>query len=210
MTPEEAELIKEGMKITNGWLEKAFGPAIEQAGGMLGDWLEDKRNVLQYNRQVVAHKVKTIMIEENVTTKEISSKVLFPLLEGISLEDDETLQDMWANLIVNYIDSEQTLCITVYPGILKQLSSQEVNILQQLSEENGEAVSFELFMQRTSDGDAVMRNLERLSLVEEVPQTVRVRDYTRDAESTMEKIIENSGMYSLTIFGIHFLEACKR
>lgn len=146
MTPEEAELIKEGMKITNGWLEKAFGPAVEQAGGMLGDWLEDKRKVLQYNRQVVAHKVKTIMIEENVTPKEISSKVLFPLLEGISLEDDETLQDMWANLIVNYIDSEQTLRITVYPGILKQLSSQEVNILQQLSEENGEAVSFELFM----------------------------------------------------------------
>ena len=68
-----------------------------------------------------------IAIENN--SKMSSLTALFPYLEGIALEEEEDLQEMWANMFVNYIDTEKNLTMMVFPDILKHLSSNEVKML---------------------------------------------------------------------------------
>jgi hypothetical protein len=48
------------------------------------------------------NKAKEITEKENIDIKQINLKAFAPLLEGAALEADETLQDMYANLLVNY------------------------------------------------------------------------------------------------------------
>ena len=82
------------------------------------------------NQLKVLEKAKEMAEVMKIDIKQINLKALFPLLEGIAVEEDETLQDMWANLFVNYIDSKRNLTINVYPEVLKQLSTNEVTILK--------------------------------------------------------------------------------
>jgi hypothetical protein len=61
---------------------------------------------------------------------------LVPLLEAASLQDDPTLAEKWAALLANAADPLSRLDITpVYADILRQLSSQEVKVLDMLFNE---------------------------------------------------------------------------
>ena len=199
MTPEETAAAGEVIKAVNGWLEKLFGPAAKEAGGMLGDWLRDKREMMQRNRTNVARKVQTIMLEESVEPKEMSSKVLLPMLEGISVEDEDILQDMWANLFVNYIDSEKNMQVVVYPSILKQLSSEQVKILDGLYFPNEYGVSldpvnFKELINHTDYGYEAMMHLQNIGLIQ----------LSGEEDERFEED------YNLTFFGANFMKACKR
>lgn len=81
--------------------------------------------------------MKKIIDNENLKVKQGNLKIILPFLEGVALEEDETLQDMWTKLFINYIDAEKTSTVTVYPEILKQLSSTEVAILNRGVERHG-------------------------------------------------------------------------
>ena len=111
-------------------------------------------------------KVKKIVEEHHIDIKQVNVKVLLPYLEGVSLEEDETLQNMWANLFVNYIDVSVNLASNVYPSVLSQISTQEVRILTELKSE----YSRELAVDRSrhhrlghNSNDAA--NLVRLGLI---------------------------------------------
>ena len=60
----------------------------------------------------------------NIPTKIISLKLLCPLLDYSALEEDEVLQDKWATLLGNMVDSEQNIENHVFPYILSQISKQ--------------------------------------------------------------------------------------
>lgn len=204
MTPEEAASAGEVIKAANGWLERFFGPAAEQVGAMLGDWLQEKRELMQKNRRAVALKVERIMIEEDVEPREISSKVLLPILEGSSLEDDEKLQDMWANLFVNYVDSSNLSINISYPGILRQISSNEAHFLNHLYDNPKYGIQtrgkqiFVFFEQHE------VNNLERLGLIEED------KEYSTSMERPGEVNWGGTGAYFFTPYGKDFVKACRR
>ena len=54
------------------------------------------------------------------------------MLEGAALEDDEVLQDKWAILLSNLVDSEQNIQNHVFPYILGQISSNEFLVLEKV------------------------------------------------------------------------------
>jgi hypothetical protein len=68
--------------------------------------------------------------KNNIETKAIPPKLLCPYLENASLEDDEDLQDKWAILLMNMVDSTKNVQNHVFPYILSQLSKTEFNILE--------------------------------------------------------------------------------
>jgi hypothetical protein len=131
-------------------------------------------------------------------------KILFPYLEGVSLEEDEELQDLWANLFVNYIDADKNLLISVYPFILSQISTDEVKILLDL-EKNGlnkPITNFEDLPKKKAEAPVKQEwiaNLERLGVIEPVIMT-----------GIGGLGNANMGIYYLTNFGNEFLKACKR
>ena len=87
---------------------------------------KDSVALWRFKNQVrILNKAKACCERNNISPKAISLKLLCPLLEGAALEEDETLQDKWAILLSNMVDSEQNIQNHVFPYILSQMSSNE-------------------------------------------------------------------------------------
>ena len=77
------------------------------------------------NQVKMLNRAKDYCEKHNIEPKKISLKVLSPLLEYSSLEEEEVMQDKWSILLSNLIDSEQIIENHVFPYILSQLSTDE-------------------------------------------------------------------------------------
>ncbi len=119
--------IEKGIDAVKGFLEKLAGGAIEEAGLLFADKIRVRR---LKNQITILKKAQKIAKDTNIDIKQINLKVLVPLLENCSLEEEESLQDMWANLIVNYADPNKVYKSTVFPFILSQLTSDDVNFIE--------------------------------------------------------------------------------
>jgi hypothetical protein len=116
-------VLEKTLDLAKGFIEKLTGAAIEETGLLISDNIKLKRFKNQLSILVKAQK---IVADSGINIKQISLKALVPLLEYSSLEDDESLQDKWTNLLVNFIDSNEKYESTIFPFILNQLSSDEV------------------------------------------------------------------------------------
>jgi len=198
----KSSTIEQAIDLLKGFLDKAIGPAVDEWGAMLADNVKLRRFKNQIRN---LEKAKKIAEERKISIRQINLKALVPYLEGVSMEEDETLQEMWANLFVNYLDSEKNLTINVYPDILKQLSTNEVVILK-FMEENDKRLLMNL---RTQTGKNYfgkysleeLGNLDRLGLIREEPN-YSFYDGHKFEELQPEK-------FYLTEFAEAFLNACK-
>jgi hypothetical protein len=211
MTPLELAALDTSKQAAKTLLGKILGPAADEIGLQLADNMKIRR----LNNQIKNLKrVQDIVVENNITTRDVNLKVLFPYLESISLEEEEPLQEMWANLFVNYLDVTKNLKITVYPSILGQLSSDEIKILNYMMDYSRllNLMPIESIENIEWDWDSV-NNLERLGLIENIPDFTasgRVHDDSY-AISRNDLTIEQEASYRywLTEFGKRFIEACR-
>ncbi|TKT85246.1 Abi-alpha family protein [Dyadobacter frigoris] len=216
MTSEEAGLIGEFIKAANSWAIKIFGPTAEQIGGLLGDYAEHFRRTVTINRMKGAILIDKKLSEENVLIRpleEINPKIVGPILEGISLEEDETLRELWANMFINYIDSKKNLNLIVYPGILKQLSTNEVKVLIYMDKAKDQKLDLRKYPKPLDYEIEEITNLERLNLIKEdlmykVTKTP-IRGNGEPYEVTDVESLATDVM-KLTGFGSNFLDACRR
>lgn len=119
--------VEKGIDVAKGFIDKLVSPPIEE----LGLLIKDQISYWRFNNQIkILNKAKVLCEENNIDVKAIPPKLLCPYLENASLEDDEDLQDKWAILLVNMVDSEQNIQNHVFPYILSQLSKDEFNLLE--------------------------------------------------------------------------------
>lgn len=119
--------LEKGIDIAKGFVEKLIYPPAEEIGLLLKDGISKWR----FNNQIrTLVKTKLLCEKYGVNPKVISPKLLCPLLEYASLEDNEKLQDKWATLLANMVDSDQNVENHVFPYLLSQLSIQEFEILE--------------------------------------------------------------------------------
>lgn len=199
----KSSTIEKMLDLIKGFLEKAIGPSVEELGQKMSDNLKMRRLENQLKN---LEKAKNIAEINNVSIKQINLKALFPYLEGVALEEDESLQKMWANLFVNYIDTNKNLTLTVFPDILKHLSSNEVNMLTFMSTNYGR-IQISPWNKATIDYPSnytleEMGNLARLGLIRE-ESNFSLYDGSKIEELKPEN-------YYLTEFGESFLNACRR
>ncbi len=197
MTPPESAALEETVKTTGNFFIRAFIPAADTFGLIR----HDNMNVRRLKNQIAClKKVRKIVEDEGLTMKQVNLKALFPLLEGIALEEgengDETLQDMWTNLLVNYIDSSKNLASHVYPSILSQLSTHEVEILQYMMKKSG---SVNVWFQGHPNEEMYYPN-------EELANLVRLGLIVGEGRETQGIFHE----YRINSFGYAFLSACTR
>ena len=110
------------------FVSRIFKEPIDQAAGMLTDWLKFQR----LKRLVeISDKVDRILRARGVIeTRAVPPKVAFRMLDGAAVEDDPTLRNLWANLIANAMDPGFTCDISpVYADIVSNLSPLDVRIL---------------------------------------------------------------------------------
>lgn len=120
-------VIEKGIDIAKDFLDKLIIPPIEETGLLIKDQVTMWRFKNQIN---MINKAKSYCEKYNINPKTISLKLLCPILEYSSLEEEEKLQDKWAILLTNMVDSEQNIENHVFPYILSQISSTEFGFLE--------------------------------------------------------------------------------
>ncbi len=153
-------------------------------------------------------KVENIVNLNNITIRRLPIKVLLPLLENASLEEDNDLQERWANLLVNYIDSAQNLHSTVFPYILSQLSSKEAIALDYICDQG-----FVNYSKLNISGSEAS-NLVRLGIIRQLPPSARVNKITSTYlddvyEEDVVEYKEDDINFEITELGIEFVDCCK-
>lgn len=107
--------------------KRMLGPAADEVAEM---WRDHVR-LYRYERQLSClKKAEKMAGDAGFTPTAVPIKVLFPLLEGASFEEDEDIHTMWAALLANAANPE--FCMKVRPGFvaaLKQLSADEAALL---------------------------------------------------------------------------------
>lgn len=207
----KSSTIEKSLDLAKDFLQKLIGAPVDELGLLFADNVKLWRLKNQLRN---LEKVKKLVEEKNISIKQIHLKVLVPYLDGVSLEDDETLQDLWANMFTNFIDSKKNLTITVYPSILKQLSTNEVKILTFMHTEVGGTIitSGTKKNKEINFNSEEMANLERLGLIRQngkFSQHGGDIDYgTGQWRWDIEEIATDE--YYITDFGQEFLNACGK
>lgn len=134
---EKLSLLDEITK-TVGLPKKIVDEAVEFLGSLIKDPLKEASNIiyddiryLRVKNQVrLLCKAKAYFEKQGLQPNKIPTKVIVPLLEHGSLEDDMDLQERWANLLINSaIPETKNDFFASYIEILKQISPEEALIL---------------------------------------------------------------------------------
>ncbi|WP_413615133.1 DUF4393 domain-containing protein [Halomonas cupida] len=130
--------LEKGIDVAKEFIDKLVLPPAEE----LGFLIKDQISLWRFNNQVkILNKAKAVCEKNNVDVKAIPPKLLCPYLEHASLEDNDELQDKWAILLVNMVDSQQNIHNHVFPYILSQLSIDEFKLLESVLIEKERRVS---------------------------------------------------------------------
>ena len=127
-TQEVAKTANTGIEVVRdfgSYMSQFITPPLEQVSDLITDKLKyytwnNKLNLMQKTQE----KIKELgMSPQN----NIPQKLLIPLLEAASLEEDDRLQELWVNLLVN--SSTGFSLERSYISVLEQLSPLEAQIL---------------------------------------------------------------------------------
>lgn len=119
---------EKGIDFAKEFLDKLIMPIVEESGLLI----KDRATFWRLKNQIkLLNKTKKICKKNGISPKTISLKLLCPLLENASLEEDTLLQDKWAVLLSNLVDSEQNIENQVFPYILGQISLGEFAYLEE-------------------------------------------------------------------------------
>jgi hypothetical protein len=124
LAAQAAPYLEEG---TRNFLQKVTGGLLDELNLLLAEKLRFRR----YENLVrMIKRAEKISSEEGIAPKTVPLKLLFPILENASLEEDDSMSDRWAALLANAADSaSDTSVLPSFVGILKELSPREAMIL---------------------------------------------------------------------------------
>src|SRR6266550_8600896 len=113
-------------------VKRMLGPAADE----LAEMWRDQVRLYRYERQLkCVEKAERMAPEAGFTPQAVPPKILFPLLEGASFEENEDLHDMWSALLANAASPENAEYVK--PGfiaVLRQLTPNEVSLVNWIFE----------------------------------------------------------------------------
>jgi hypothetical protein len=199
-----------------GIVKRMLGPAADEVAEI---W-RDQVRVYRYGRQLkLLEKAEKMAQDAGFTPQAVPPKILFPLLEGASFEEDENLHDMWAALLANAASPENAE--NVRPGFivtLRQMAPDEAAVLNwifdRVNPEGSENLSLdELFRDlATLSADMsrlriCLEGLESAGLISRL-DTERKRMFVFDSESG-ESNFTSGFPLKITLRGVEFVLACR-
>lgn len=195
-----------------------LGPAANE----VAERIHDEVRLYRFGRQLeMLKKAEKMAKDAGFTPKAVPVKLLFPLLEGASLEENESLHDMWAALLANA--SSQESSESVRPGfiaILKQMAADEAALLKEIEEAtDGHAEILRPIRAQSKPA------LDRAIAVHNINHMTRLRDGFKrlgEEEATTDSrfrvctqmlgnlgLIDDGDIILVTELGRIFLTACR-
>jgi hypothetical protein len=115
-----------------GFLSKYVGGSLEQAMGIV----EDKLKYLRWERQIrLVDRADQFLKERGLSqpSRKVPLQVAIPLIQGGSLEEDDSLQDRWAALLVNAADAaSDTEVRRAFISILEDITPLDALLLEKI------------------------------------------------------------------------------
>lgn len=131
MVKAKASLIKQEYEIeasqqeAESFLRNIVPSSIKDLSGILSDQVRLWRFANQIR---ILKRARDLIVENNLQENKVNLKILVPLLDVSSLEEDENLQNVWANFLANAASGKKVA--VNYVEILKQLTGIEVSVLE--------------------------------------------------------------------------------
>jgi hypothetical protein len=116
-----------------GKLARYFDGMLRERAGIAEDNMKFRRFE---NRVRLFDKAERILEQRGIDgpTRDVPPKFALPLITYATLEEDEELQDIWANLLANAADGGTPIELrTTYIDVLKDLTASDVKILSMLA-----------------------------------------------------------------------------
>jgi len=122
--------LEEAAKESEGLLKTLFKEYLSELGGKMADNMRFKR---YKNSLKILNDVNKLIKEKNIEPKSVPLKVLSPLLEFSSLEEEPTIQKMWSNLTVDILErDEDSMFQQNAISALNKISIKEAEIIKHL------------------------------------------------------------------------------
>ncbi|KYG22608.1 hypothetical protein SE92_22315 [Bradyrhizobium sp. AT1] len=223
--------IDAGVK-TGGWLDKIFGDAIGQTVAHLWtDRIAARRieaSIYNWERaETLYHKALDRLVKKGVAiTRAIPPKVALPLLEYATVEDDDDLHTLWANLLATGMDANENEIHRKYVTTLGEMTSDDAAVLAEMFVSSKDEIAKKKFRDSTltygpgvdgthSHDPVSVITLNRLGLIQ--PAIVSFKtfepggsdDRFGDYGPTQDEVSFPGGLESVVItpFGIAFGKA---
>ncbi len=152
---EESDALKEGAKAAQeiakatgkaidagrqagGWIDKIFGGALEDTVGLLwSDRVKARRiaaAIYDWDHLLLLfQKTEAKLRKKGVNTTRIPPpKIMLPLLEQATIEHEDNLHTLWANLLATAMDPTAEQVERIYVSVLSELSGSDAQILQSM------------------------------------------------------------------------------
>lgn len=185
---------------------------VQEGGGILTDTVRFWR---WKNQVSIIQKAQKVIEDSGLEKQKSSLKVLVPLLGSGSLEEDETLQEKWANILANAVTGNVQVRPN-YIDILNELSSMEVILLDKIYDEASKEADYEkrkqtqfgkeqvckIFSLSSDQFDLMVENLFRLGVCQAPGSTGIMFGNARVALRTTD-------VFELTTLGSEFIKACR-
>jgi hypothetical protein len=166
-----AEVAKQALIIADKagpFLRKAFGSLVEDGVGIVADRLKYYRLAQFYS---LIEKTDAILVARDVKiTRVVPPAFALPLMESATIEDDESLHDLWANLLATAMDPEMPQIKRSFIGIVREFEPQDAQILKLIWNRAYERVRNESSIY---DDPFLQLHLDAVQLSNEVDLTVR-------------------------------------
>lgn len=136
---ESAKAVQEVAKTTTvaieatqqlgGFVSRIINEPLDAVVGILADRLKFMRAERQFR---LVDRWRQIMSERKIggALRIVPPKLALPIIENASLEEDDELQDLWANLLASAVDPNfKGMLRSAYIDIIKQLEVNDVHVL---------------------------------------------------------------------------------
>jgi hypothetical protein len=203
-------------KPIEGIVKTLAGPAAEEIGLSFRDSVQ----VWRLKRQVrLFERVQIICDDAGIKPQSVKLSLLFDVVERATLEEDDELQNLWANLLANAADpGGQVRVRTTFPDLLRHISKEEAIYLNEMFEINEMATAYtgRAFLPQTDEemevslppkrlDEVSYDNLKRLGLIVENDETVPIVPLGIGVNQFRFLTTER---YSLSSLGVAFVTAC--
>jgi hypothetical protein len=208
-------------------IHKLAGPMAEEIGMMMADKIKVYR---VKNWVSVVRKTEQILAEAHIPANAVPPRLFLPILEAASIENDETLQGLWAGLLASASEESDSLSPS-FVETLKQLTPAEAKTLNKwfdFAERRHGFLGPANSLIQSTDGPAphleilTTETFERLGLIrreydlQEKSRTF-IEQFLISAEQTnqlfnwpkTEKLPEITYQFKFTEYGFQFMNACR-
>jgi hypothetical protein len=218
-TQEVAKTARTGIEAfqnVGGFLARVLGEPIETAVGIVSDRLRFTR-AERLLRLEARYDEAVLRLRIDSASQPVPPKIALPIIESASLESDDELQDLWANLLAS-AHLPNVSVRSAFIDILRQLEVVDVHILAYVASTTAKRYPWG---PTPLSGHEVMQGL-RISQQDyqcAVDNLIRVRCVAPHVEDV--KIVSDDSWYSnqvsrsfgydliiITPLGRHFLRAC--